>query len=380
MFTKNLTKALTACILDSSGVGFVKYFKSKHLFQKLLWILFIIASFSTCGYFIYLNIQNYLNFSYITQTDTIYEQPVSFPSILFCASNFKNQTLNNIIIDCNVRNDNRCKINPNYFFKSTKNGFCFKFTSGEKSLTSGIDDSISLKILAPNGIRVLVYNLTYTPRLALNAYFINPTGQSQFIIDKTISTKLGFPYNNCLKDISTFTLNKTLIEYVQNRNEIYNQINCYDLCFELKYLESNKCNCTSSLGDVWEMCYLFQNFLNVKECTFNFKMDFYLNGINDKCSQYCDSAYYLINYNSFNGNEINVTGLNVYYRSLEYTFTHQYSILAITDLISNIGWTFSLFVGFSFITIFEIIELIFRIIYVLFKGNGKKDEYDLNQN
>ena len=113
-------------------------------------------------------------------------------------------------------------------------------------------------------------------------------------------------------------------------------------------------------------------------------MNFYSNGINDKCSQYCplecDSASYLINYNSFNGNEINVTGLNVYYRSLEYTFTHQYSILAITDLISNIGWTFSLFVGFSFITIFEIIELIFRIIYVLFKGNGKKNEYDLNQN
>ena len=66
MLTKNLTNALTACILDSSGVGFVKYFKSKHLFQKLLWILFIIASFLICGYFIYLNIQNYLNFSYIT--------------------------------------------------------------------------------------------------------------------------------------------------------------------------------------------------------------------------------------------------------------------------------------------------------------------------
>ena len=26
MLTKNLTNALTACILDSSGVGFVKYF------------------------------------------------------------------------------------------------------------------------------------------------------------------------------------------------------------------------------------------------------------------------------------------------------------------------------------------------------------------
>jgi len=134
------------------------------------------VSFSICGYFIYLNIQNYLNFSYITQTDTIYEQPIPFPAILFCASNFKNQTLNNIIIDCRVRNDNRCKINPNYFFETAKNGFCFKFNSGENSLTGGVDDSISLKILAPNGIRVLVYNLTYTLRLALNAYFINPNG------------------------------------------------------------------------------------------------------------------------------------------------------------------------------------------------------------
>ena len=160
-------------------------------------------------------------------------------------------------------------------------------------------------------------------------------------------------------------------------------MNCHDLCFELKYLEISKCNCKrSSLGDVWELCYLFQNDLNIKECTFESKIDFYLNDLNDICSQYCpkecDSVSYLINYSLFNGNDINVTGLNVYYRSLHYTLIHQYSILAVTDLISNIGWTLSLLVGLSFVSIFEIIELIFRIIYVLLKSNRKKDEYELN--
>ena len=62
----------------------------------------------------------------------------------------------------------------------------------------------------------------------------------------------------------------------ENKNEIYNQMNCHDLCFELKYLEISKCNCKSrSLGDVWELGYLFQNDLNIKECTFESKIDFY---------------------------------------------------------------------------------------------------------
>jgi hypothetical protein len=45
-------------------------------------------------------------------------------------------------------------------------------------MRGGIDDSISFKVLAPNGMRVLVYNFSYTPRLALNAYSINPSGQA----------------------------------------------------------------------------------------------------------------------------------------------------------------------------------------------------------
>jgi hypothetical protein len=128
-----------------------------------------------------IEIQN-LNYSYITQTDLIYEQPVSFPSVLFCASSFKNQTLNKLIIDCNVRNDQSCKTKPNKFFETTNNGYCFKFNNDKNnqiiSITGGIDDSISFKVLAPNGMRVLVFNLSYTPRLALNAYSISPSGQA----------------------------------------------------------------------------------------------------------------------------------------------------------------------------------------------------------
>ena len=62
------------------------------------------------------------------------------------------------------------------------NAYCFKFNNDKNnqiiSITGGIDDSISFKVLAPNGMRVLVYNFSYTPRLALNAYSINPSGQA----------------------------------------------------------------------------------------------------------------------------------------------------------------------------------------------------------
>lgn len=46
MFTKNLKKTLTACILDSSGVSFVKYFK----FFNQSWIYLTYLKYSNIFY------------------------------------------------------------------------------------------------------------------------------------------------------------------------------------------------------------------------------------------------------------------------------------------------------------------------------------------
>ena len=45
----------------------------------------------------------------------------------------------------------------------------------------------------------------------------------------------------------------------------------------------------------------------------------------------------------------------------------QSQLMTFVDLISNVGGTFGLFIGISFLSFAEIIELIFQIIFILFE-------------
>lgn len=92
----------------------------------------------------------------------------------------------------------------------------------------------------------------------------------------------------------------------------------------------------------------------------------------DKCAVYCplecDSVSYQITPNAilFPKNEINFTDyveINIYYRSLWSTTITQESKMLISDLISNIGGLVSLFIGFSFITFCELIQLITELLF-----------------
>ena len=59
--------------------------------------------------------------------------------------------------------------------------------------------------------------------------------------------------------------------------------------------------------------------------------------------------------------------IRVYYEDLKYTFISQQPKTQVADLISSIGGLFGLFVGVSFLSFFEFIEIFFEIIFILFK-------------
>ena len=54
--------------------------------------------------------------------------------------------------------------------------------------------------------------------------------------------------------------------------------------------------------------------------------------------------------------------INIYYPKLEYISVEQMAKTEFFDLISNIGGTFGLFLGFSFFTFVELIEIIFELL------------------
>ena len=97
---------------------------------------------------------------------------------------------------------------------------------------------------------------------------------------------------------------------------------------------------------------------------------FYKNKLRKVCEKYCplecDSVSYTLLENSFRLND-SLTGFNVYFRSLQYTLITQDPKMTIFDLFSNIGGLLGLFVGLSFASLFEIIELLIQIGLILVK-------------
>ena len=88
----------------------------------------------------------------------------------------------------------------------------------------------------------------------------------------------------------------------------------------------------------------------------------------------CDSIKYDLSY-SFTKPLVSIESLlnislndiiyiNVYYESLDYTNINQVAKMDEWDLISNIGGNLGLFIGFSFLNLVELIELIIEIIII----------------
>jgi hypothetical protein len=97
------------------------------------------------------------------------------------------------------------------------------------------------------------------------------------------------------------------------------------------------------------------------------------------CPEECDSIQYDISHSFakiltqnelFNNVQIeNYVFFNVYYGNLQYTVIDQIAQMNVFDLISNIGGNLGLFIGISFLSFAELIELLVEIICIILKKN-----------
>ena len=71
-----------------------------------------------------------------------------------------------------------------------------------------------------------------------------------------------------------------------------------------------------------------------------------------------------------------MTIINIYYQSLKYTSIIQLPKTKPKQLVSNLGGYLGLFVGLSFVSLFEIVEIIFEIVFIL-RGNTKVKEPEI---
>jgi len=88
----------------------------------------------------------------------------------------------------------------------------------------------------------------------------------------------------------------------------------------------------------------------------------------DLCEQYCplesDSVSFSVS-TSMNIDYSLNAGIYVYYSSLKYILITEQSQMHIIDLILNEGGTLGLFIGVSFVSLFEISKIILEIIMII---------------
>lgn len=259
-----------------------------------------------------------------------------------------------------------------------------------RSTTGGIKYGLKLDLNVSNyydfnELVVYIHNQSENPtNLRNKGYRIYTGSVSYFEIDRIFDEKLTLPFNDCFKNVSFFNENKTLINFLEDSRTRYSQVECIRYCRRLYLLEESKCNCAKSLDDISDCEHGIY-----KECYDKYLSSFQSRNVFKLCSKYCplecDSFRYfisvhdqklpvsgVINYNltSFNMFETfekmqrEFVSINVYFLELHYTNIKQLAKTEKFDLISKIGGILGLFLGMSFLSFIEFIDLFLQIIFI----------------
>jgi len=203
--------------------------RSKRFLIKIINSSFLILSMCLTIYLLVTNITEYLMYETTTSITTIYENKPEFPVVSFCP--MTNSDVNKIEIRFN--DENLTSQWENYFevFQdSTLRLKCYRFNSGfnmsnhsvliKRSKISGHDNGFDLEFKSDaTSFLVSIYNQSQKPSTIFDkGFYISVGSRNYFSIKRIYDTKLEYPYNECLDDVSKFTRNKTIIKYMQIKN------------------------------------------------------------------------------------------------------------------------------------------------------------------
>jgi len=369
--------------LGSTSHGIPNIIKSDEKCLKIMWLVFFLLSSSVGIYTIIQSFNNYFSFDVVTSIKVIKEMPVEFPTITFyiLRNNSISKSLNDLISDCNF-NTFSCNISKDIKINEDKFGFIsytFKsqlayYGSSKSGLTIGVNlANISFDKTNPlDGLRIIIHNKTDDPKYYMgfshNGFNIAPGLDYQISVKRIFSYKLGLPYNNCLKDVESIdSFDSDLYRFmIQSTNYSYGQTDCLSYCAAKLIL--NQFNITNKI-DRWEN--IVSENLKYGETAQTVYLDMQRKGIYaicPDCPEECDLIQYEIThsftklstqYELFkNFSTENLVYFTIFYESPQYTVIDQIAKMDVFDLISNIGGNLGLFIGISFLSFAELIELL----------------------
>jgi hypothetical protein len=402
--TKDYKTPIKEIISSSSLSYLLSPIRSKRFLIKLVWLIFLILFLFGSIYYVVVNVFDFLQYDTTTSIFTINEKEAEFPTVSFC--NIENSNFDIKILELLFQNEDLTDEWQNHIesFTDSDYGKCYRFNSGlnfsnqsipiKKVRKSGLDQGLWLDFFSntSNYFEALMVYINNHTRIPVNIYnkgfFIRPGAFNFFIIKRVYDQKLELPYNNCYKNVSKSNCNQTIINYLKEKKREYSQKECLYLCEKLKYKEINPCNFSLNYldEDFYYIAYKSGN-KTIIRCIESFSKE--LNNFESCSTLYCplecDSLTYDLSvtsqtimgygnisssdgffniFNRFEDVSKSYYGLRVYYEDLKYTLIKQQPKIELFGLISNIGGTLGLFLGFSFISLLELFEMLAELVYI----------------
>lgn len=266
-----------------------------------------------------------------------------------------------------------------------------------------VDEPKSSYTMGTNfGIHVSIGNRS-TANSDLLGIDVSTGFETNILVDRIFAQKLPEPYSDCqtLNNLQ----NKQILHSFSSLNASYNQQDCFGICFQIYMIENCKCYDPTFL--YVETSYGPCATVEETYCNFEKFSSFFSEHIQDKCPDCtleCDSWRYHLT-NSFTNyptkayahqlmkNPIvrskfqepdqvtyeelkkKLLFLNIYYDELKYATIIEIEKTSFLDLIASVGGTMGLFIGVSFLSFMELIEIILKILFAI-----KKNKERLNSN
>ena len=247
---------------------------------------------------------------------------------------------------------------------------------------------------------MIVHNQSEVPFTLNEGINIHPGTKTYISVNREFKNKLGNPYSNCLNDLSNppNSYAESLFKHFNDLNvTYYDQDFCFKICFQDKLIDACYCSdiITPTIRNT-KYCETTEEIL----CLNNYNYNFSKSDLNDLCDNACPFQCKTINYKlglsssvfptlsyakalqindavfSFhtdvNDSDLIEMAKNGYlkvilnYENLYYTSVDEVPAMTLNDLLGNLGGQLGLFIGISFLSLIELIELIISMCNTVF--------------
>lgn len=423
--TEKMRNNVRNLVINSTIHGLPNLFKTERPLFKFMWLIFFLISASFGLFMVITNVFDYLEFEVVTKYQIINESPMIFPTITFYNLNKlqTNYSLDDIFIFCSF-NDEDCypkdfeikedSYKTVYQFNTGRNSSHYSVGLKRQSMAGSINglkialfaglprESTENRYYQSNGFHVTIHNSSVDPEYVegfSHSGIKIPVGFRTYLIaDRVFINKLEYPYNECLKDLSKIdSFDSNVFRFMINSTQYsYRQKDCFDYCIAQEMMR--KCNLTGPLDRydiIWNRYWTKQ----LHGCLYSTYVEFIKNlkeNCSNDCPLECHSNTFQLTISSTNfpnyefskklandskiinkypadykitqkDLEESLISFEVYYNDMTYIRITELPKGKMIDLVANVGGILGLFIGISFLSFIEILEILLEICLIIFE-------------